>query len=212
MSVASFALTTLDAVKQELGGMALSGTTDDALLEGYINAASRQIIMRAQVEFRNLNTSGTRVFPVGDDGTVDLTPYSLRQVSQIRTNVEGTTPTTLDATQYQLIPVTVSDGGYRRIRVLNGYTSPSGGVAWNGTQAALGTIEITGTWGYASVPEDVERWCIVTVREWYLGGRTNRSSVVAADDSGAPTFNRSLGLPGQIKREIDENYRTPVVA
>lgn len=205
MPLASYALTTLAAVKAYIGGQAQSTTTDDSIVEDMINAASELLIIATGREFRSLSTSATRVVEVNADGTVDLGGYELRAVSSITANPEGSSPTALTAADYQLTPVDItSGGGYRGLRLFNGYRHPGDGH--------VGTVSITGSWGWQTVPASIELLCRVQVKQWYDRDKQNRSDIVATDGSQQVSYSPALGLSPSVRRAAVEAWSVPVVA
>jgi hypothetical protein len=198
MSLASYALTDIQSVEDALGA---SPSPQPQRLEEMINAASWMIIHRADQEFKPLDSSTIRVFPVTGDGYVGFGVGAAQSVSVVRANVETTSPTTLAATDYQ---TRVSQNG--TIRSLQLVTNWS--VA---TRPTTGMVEVTGVWGWAFVPPDVKDLCEFQVVQWVRRNSQVRSNVGSVD-SGEQSVPAYAGLASSVKRALDAAYRTVVVA
>lgn len=136
-------------------------TVDDALLETAIESASRQIDAHCQRRF--FSASATRVYTPDDswlcqiDDLVSLT--SLKTSSDADSNYD----ITWAAGDYQLEPLngiaSGMDVSYTQIRAIGDYLFPtSGGEA---------TVQVTGTFGWAAVPSDIEQACIILSQRQY---------------------------------------------
>lgn len=154
----------------------ITTTTDDTLIQELITAASRTIMSRFQREFAPVSTSTTRRFRV--DGTiVDLAPYDLQVVSGagVVLDPDGT-PTSLTAiTDYKLKPRPTMSGTYYKLHIADSR------YLWSQTVQDYGyaEVDITGTWGFASIPSDVARAAAITAGAWIDRG----ADVIAAMDN-----------------------------
>jgi hypothetical protein len=84
-----------------------------------------------------------------------------RTVTQVRIDTDTDDPTTLEDTQYKLYPTRRRDGVATGLHLIN---IPG----WSKTVQAwpqYREVEVTGTWGWPSVPEKVERACILLVMD-----------------------------------------------
>lgn len=196
-ALATYALTTLEAVKEELPTPGAGVALDDKLRRR-VNAASREVMRYSGREFKSLVTNpATRVFDMVGD-RVYLTPYDLQPAGaglalSTLTGAGGTLVTTALTTSDYLFP----DGAV--VNTLTLTNSP-----------LLPTrVSVTGTWGWPSVPEDVEQIVIEMVvdsirRDQFL--RTN------LDDTGGVTPARmGLFMTSAQKARLDL-MRVPVVA
>jgi len=148
---------TLNEIK---GALRITDTVDDALLEIAINSASREIDGYCERVF--YPTSGTRIYaPLNSllcetDDIVTLT--SLKTSS----NADGAFDTTWQPSDYQLEPLNGIASGlatpYTRIRAVGDYIFPEYFYA---TQSAEATVQVTGTFGYAALPDAVKQACIL---------------------------------------------------
>lgn len=211
MSLATYALTDVQGVEDALGA---SPYSQPNRIEAMINIASLGIIRYAGREFRPLNASTVRTFPMTPDGFVSFSPSEAQTIALIRANIEGTQPSTLDATQYQAF--TNPDSGLTSsLQLLWNYYLPAIYVVasnyYGPTVKMQGIVEVTGTWGWTSVPPDVKEWCEFQVVQWIRRNSQIRSTAGAADsgETAAPAY---MGLSLSVKRAIDEAYRVPVVA
>ncbi len=206
MTLVSYALTTLAACKAYIGGSAATTSTDDSIIEDMINAASEMFLRVMGREWASVNASASRTFPVGSNGLVNLSPFTLRNVASITVNSETATPATLTTADYELSPfdVGMSGSGYGQLRILNGYSQP-------GRSSKTGLVTITGQWGWASVPPSVEFLCRQQVKQWYDRDRQNRGQTLASDDTGAASYTPALGLSPAIERTLRRTYGMTVV-
>lgn len=137
-------------------------TTRDALIQTLITAASDAIMDEVDREFAPATTAATRRFRV-DSNAVSLAPYDLRTVTTLTLNPESSTPTVLAAgTDYELLPVGSPSGTYTSLR-LSEYTVLTTETAFRMGHAL---IDIAGAWGFSSVPNVVNRACVLTVLSW----------------------------------------------
>lgn len=200
MALDSYALTSLQKVLDLLG---TSTTPNPTLVESMINTASRQIIKRSGREFKPLDPAvTTRVFPITTSGLIDFAPYEPRTITQIRANTETSTPTTLAAVDYQLEPG--SWGGYGRLQLFSNWFLPLSPIT--------GYVEVTGTWGWSSVPADIEWLCRWQVAQWVRRDLQARSNILANDIESPQVVQPFPTLAPSVARYLDETYRTPVVA
>lgn len=142
--------TTLAAVKHDLG-IGDADTDDDAAIGSSIRAASRYIDQLTGTTFYPVTE--TRRFPAsGYDATVWTDRFTTTGGMQVKTGSGGTYNTTVAANTYQAAPYNALSQGlaYDRIEFPGG--APYVLDGWP-------AVEITATWGYASVPDPVERAC-----------------------------------------------------
>jgi hypothetical protein len=182
--MAAYDLTTLAAVRELLQP---SGTSQDALISSSISRVSRHIINRYG-KFLPAETAAAKVFVFSNANELarlSLHPYFLRSLTSVQFDTNGSTPTTLTATDYQLRPTAPLDGVYRWIRF----------PAYR-TQVGLErTVTVTGNWGFenlAAVPEDVQEACILAVVE-RVRGAAAFTSQFPNDETGQPE--RPVALP-----------------
>lgn len=196
VELAPYALTSLEAVKEELGVPGQTSSADNALRRR-INQASAMIMVEAEQEFRPLLPDTLRLLPVRD-GVVDFSGNLSAAPTLVRGNLEAT-PVALAAATYELVPSPLSSlgGGYRGLRLLRGsvYRDPASG--------AVGYVEVTGDWGWTSVPADIERVTIMQVINWSRRDLFLRVEADAADEQ-SPV---GAELMPSVKRYLREHYK-----
>ena len=175
VTLATYALTTVERVKEQGSGIRDTDPTQDSAIAFLINAASQQMMQYANREFKStLVGSQARTFRLqrkndGVSAFIDFGQWDAQTVTAVTAETQPTGGNNvLDATilQYQAVPVEQWEGVYTGVVVY----SPTG--AW-GVPYAAGiqhTASVTGTWGYPSVPADVEDLCVEQVKEWLLTG------------------------------------------
>ena len=169
-------LTTLDKVREHQQKTDPSNTAQDALIEDMIPVASDLIERYCQREFTNQGTTASaRLYRYEGRGVLNLAPDDLRSVTQIRIDTDGDDPTTLTSSQYRLWPTRAKDGVYTHIHLVLGASN-----SWPGYRE----VEVTGTWGWASVPDAVERATILLTME--LISRTSSFRASSEFDTGSP--------------------------
>lgn len=173
-------LTSVDAVRELLQP---EGGEQDTVIQREITRLS--VAIRARYgKFRPAET-GTKRFVVSNGSQlarIPLYPYFCRSVTNVVWAADQTTTTTLVSTDYQLRPTSPVDGVYRWLR-LPAYRTVTGGEV---------TVDVTGDWGFTTVPDDVEEACILAVKERIVRDVSAFSRTFPEDD-GAPA--RPLALP-----------------
>ncbi len=191
-------LTTLAIVRSFLQKSA-SDTTQDAEISAMITRASDAISRYCEREFKTTGTNPfARTFEYKGGGLLDLSPFDLQSLSQVRFDTDTASPTTLLAADYRLVPVHKPLGVYTALRI-DPAISPT--IArWS-----YRVIEVTGTWGFASVPKDVEHACILTVNNWLKLDVTAYESVLSVDE---PALERPQGIPSRAQMLLKPFVRT----
>lgn len=177
-------LCSLEDVRESLG-TPTSDRTRDARILTLIPVASQEIMRAVEREFAPTVAATARTFQINRDfRQLDLKPYDLRTATTVKIHPEAS-PTTLTAnTDYVLGPIPARDGVYKWIRF-------SDLLNWNSTlQRRFGyaQVEVTGDWGFASVPRDVREAAVLTVHTWL------RRDVGAMDLEDLQTA-QQLGMP-----------------
>jgi hypothetical protein len=143
--------------------IATAQTGRDALIAELISRASIMIMEFAEREFFADGSLGsTRTFVYEGGGFLSFAPFDLRTLSSIVIDTDGTSPadTTLTADQYRLEPRQRRHGVYTGVE-LRGLSPVSMNSAVDYRPSR--ELEVTGTWGFSSVPEDVQEATILTV-------------------------------------------------
>lgn len=145
-------LTTLATVREFLQ-MPPGETDQDLVIEDAITHASAVIQEHCEREFAPAVSSITRTFEYGGQ-LLDLAPFDLRSIAPlVRVDPESASPTTLTGDDYRVFPFPAKYGVFTGLRL------------WSVNGPAR-LVEVTGDWGFPSVPVVVEQACIVTVVIW----------------------------------------------
>lgn len=136
-------------------------TVDDALIETAIESASRQIDGHCQRRF--YTTTATRIYTPNDSYITEIDDLVTLTQIKTQTDIDGTFDTTWKTTDYQLEPLNGMAGGlnvsYTQIRAVGDFLFPVyGGEA---------TVQVTGTFGWASVPSEIKQACIILSQRQY---------------------------------------------
>lgn len=196
VTLATYALTSLERVKQVAK---ISG--DDPVLDDsarfYINVASSMVMRYAGHEFKALATNpSTRTFVVQSGGYVSLTPYSLQPAGA------GLAISTLTGAGTGLVTTALTADDY-----LFGYGTTVNEFNLTTSPTVPTRVSITGTWGWLTVPDEVEYATVRTVVYWLKGSFIQPQEF--PDDT--PVFTPTLGLPAGVRAILDM-FRVPVVA
>jgi Phage gp6-like head-tail connector protein len=147
---------TLYQVKQALH---ISDTTDDALLELAIEAASREIDSYCQRVF--FQTTATRTFEPQSSYVCEID--DLVSVTSVKTSTDNTWDTTWGASDYQLEPTNGIVGGlaqpYTRLRAVGNNIFPYG--IFVQPMIRPNTVQVVGVFGWSAIPMDVRMACIL---------------------------------------------------
>ena len=159
-----FDLCTLANVREHMG-LPASDTSFDTKIQTAITGASQAIMDAVEREFAPATLSEARTISLDPtrriNGSVllDLCPYDLRSVSSFKLNPEDSPTTLADETDYMLWPVDTPQGVYTSVRLSNAQAYSSTLYSRYG----FAQVEITGAWGFASVPTPVRDACVLTV-------------------------------------------------
>lgn len=138
-------------------------TDQNAVIDSLIIRASAAIQRYCDRQFAPTETAAAHSFEYdpawfrGTEAWIDLAPFDVRSVSQVRIDTDETA-VTLDTDLYRLYPVTARDGVYTAIRI-----DP---LSFGYRRFRKRRVEITGDWGFATVPPAVKHAAIATVAEW----------------------------------------------
>lgn len=145
------------SLQQVKAALRITDSTEDALLEIAIEAASRAIDGNTGRNFYNAGTA-TRYFAPDDDFVLLIDDLAGTAITlQTANNADGVYDVTWDTSDYQLEPLNGNSDGiawpYTRIRAIGDYLWP----ILNGEALA----KITGVWGWTSVPIAVTQACVI---------------------------------------------------
>lgn len=192
--MADYDLTTVSAVKEMI--QTPDGYANlDALLPDLISEASIAIMNWTKREFAPVAAATTRRFAV-TDYRCDLTPYDLQPtpVPTVVLHPETDQPYVLDTSQYVLKPVNPQRGVHQAIQ-FSGFL-----VIISQTLMAFGhaLLDVTGTWGFPEIPDDVVRAANVTVASWVTRtapGVSGTYGIPMSSGQGAMTYRNDWDIP-----------------
>jgi hypothetical protein len=150
---------TLTQVKAALR---ITDSTDDTLLEGSVESASRLIDGYAMRSFYNAGTAA-RVFSTNDSLYVQTDDMAGTAVTiETSTLGDGVWDVTFAATDYQLEPLNGTLDGitwaYDRVRAVGDYVFPTTSVLQGEGQAL---VRVTAVWGWPAIPKAIETATII---------------------------------------------------
>lgn len=204
--MAAIDLCTVDDVKNVIQ---LPDAVDnlDVLIPEYITQSSRVIINYCKRQFAPTETQVTKRFKV-DAYRVDFSPWDLRADStsfQVKLHPETNAPLVLTDgsnfgnAQYMFKPVHPERGLYQSLQ-FSGFL-----VIVSQTLMAFNyaLVDITGDWGFPTIPEDVNRACAITVGSWLTRSAPGVSApwgIPAAAGTGAISRSNDWHIPWAAKR------------
>lgn len=202
-------LTTTNAVRAFLQKQS-ADTAQDSIIASLITRASDAILNYAGREFAPATTAQARTFAYTGSGFLDVAPFDLRAVTAIAYDPDVSS-TTLSSENYRLWPYHAPDGVYTAIELnLGGLgattcendTGRTAGPNWRDRQ-----VRVTGNWGFAEIPEDVQHWAIVAVSVWL------RRDVAAFERTFSlpeDRLERPMLLPSAVMAGLAHWRRTPL--
>jgi hypothetical protein len=140
----------------------VTDTSMDDIAQEYINEASELIGKTCYRQFAPIETGISRTFLVNSSGRATFGIHDLQSATTVILHPETTNPVTVASTDYQLEPWVQPDGVYTAIRISPWIPL----VSLRQLKFGRAELQITGTWGYPTIPEPVKRACVVTVRSW----------------------------------------------
>lgn len=204
-------LTTVGAVRQF---MQKTGEDEeqDALITELIPKASRAIQRYTRVF---LPETASKTFTYRGRGMLSLSPYFCRNVTAVAMAGDTAslgTVTPLAAGGYSLEPDPAEDGVYTHIRFPGSQLFESNlellDVSY--ANAIQQKVRVTGDWGYVAVPEDVEHWANVTIREWIMDDVS--AYAAGAGDPNIDRLDRPEDIPFKVKRGLRQYRRDDAAA
>jgi hypothetical protein len=218
VTLAANALTTVERVKEQGSGIRDTDATQDAAVAFLVNAASAQMMQYAEREFKStLVGSQSRTFRLryrssGDvSAFIDFGQWDAQTVTAVTVETQATgANTALNAAilQYQPVPVEQWEGVYTGINIYA--PASSWGVPY--TAGIQHTASVTGTWGYPSVPADVEDLCVEQVKEWLLTGYQVTTPLGIPGETDPQTPGPRHQLAWSVQQGLKRHFRAPLVA
>lgn len=195
----------------ELGS---SDTSRDTLISQLVTLYSASIVSELNRQFAPIEGStGTPVthrfkLPVGQT-RLPLEPYDLQQVTSITVSPESSSSQTLAVTDQVIFhPVTKPDGVWTSMDISHWVVSTY--IAQTAFRFGYALIDITGVWGFPTVPDPVRQACILSVTSAMRRdiGAFGMDMHEATEFATAPQA--SFGLPAAARKLLN-NYRRDLV-
>lgn len=195
---------------------------DHQTLRGLILAASQMCEQVTSHRFAP-EIGATHTFAYLGDVLLNMTPYDLRTVTAISIDTD-TAPLLLDPTsQYRLEPRNSPYGIYTHLDLMPYQGTPVSGLNWWGGGAPIvggvaqfgREVQVTGNWGWATVPETIKLGVKTLAARWFqnpLGAqivRTQNSEVQFSRGS-APTAKAGDDIPDEVAAMWRPFVRTAV--
>lgn len=150
----------------------ITDSLEDDLLELSIEAASREIDSYTERVFYQTGSAGTpvaRVYVPQDLYVVETDDIISVTTLKTDSNGDGTFDTTFDTSDFQLEPLNGLAGGidtpYTRIRAIGTYLWPV--YEPRNVDANQASVQVTGVFGFSSVPTAVRQACILSALRQY---------------------------------------------
>lgn len=196
----TYQLTTLESFREHAQISDATDTAQDALIETLIHSVSHHIMIYTNREFVPPGSSPVaRSFRYNGGGVLDLAPYDARTVTQVRIDTDTTSPTVLDSTQYKTWPLPAADGVYTHLHLIGVNVPPT----TTEQHPVYRVVEVTGVWGFASVPPNVELAANITI-QYIL--RTTSQYMSDEFDTTAGLAGARIAIPGAA-RDLLAPYR-----
>jgi hypothetical protein len=177
--------------RQELKSyMGLEGTTDDALVDDAISSASREIERHCNRQFNDSEAVSTRRYRATrcDEIAVDDFWTTTGFILEIDQNGDGTTWTTVPASEYELTPLNRMVNGvewvYWKIEMVGTTTLPVSRRA---------CVRVTAQWGWETLPSDVKQAVKMLASDTFQV-KDSRMGVAGSDQFGTIVRVRSNSL------------------
>lgn len=193
-------LITIGQVRQFLQKNA-PDTNQDAEIGALITQYSRLIERYCDREFTDSGDGAVRTFEVElgfDGGFVSLSPYDAQAVSQVQIDTDQATAVTLSSNEWRLWPRPNRNGVFQAIRIVP-LSRSLGPINYRNVQ-----VKVTGTWGFATVPADVQMACKVAVGIALRRDVAAFSTVFKLDEG---NIDRPEALPSSVRSMLDPYCR-----
>jgi hypothetical protein len=190
-TLSTTALTSLERVKEWLGTPDLD-SSQDSRLTWLINAASGAVAQYAARQFSSGGTA-THTFQVQGawpNNIIDLAPYDAATITSVTLIDIFGNQAVLPSQYYQARPVHQPSGVYTRVKFY-----------WAPVLPYAQSAQVVGTWGFPSVPPDVEDAVIIVAAKWFQRDQNVATPEYAyppstpGDDLSLPYDARMLLLP-----------------
>lgn len=202
--LSTYQLTSLESFREHAQISDAADTAQDALIETLIDSVSHHIMIYANREFVPPGTAQvSRQFRYNGRGVLDLAPYDVRTISQVRIDTDTSSPTIISSDQYRAAPITSPDGVYTHLH-LRGVRVP---LTTTEDYPTYRVVEVTGMWGFAAVPKNVELAANITI-QYIL--RTTSQFMSDEFEQTAGLAGARIAIPGAA-RDLLSPYRRRAV-
>lgn len=160
--------------------MGLETTENDDLVDDAISSASREIERHCHRQFNDAGAASARLYHATNCHTVITDDFhtEVGLLVEINESGDGTTWTTVDSSQYELLPLNRMMHGlpwvYWRIKMVDATSFPVGRRAG---------VRVTAQWGWESVPADIKQACKMLGSDTYQL-KDSRMGVAGSDQFG----------------------------
>jgi hypothetical protein len=157
----TYQLTSLESFREHAQISDATDTAQDALIETLIDSVSHAIQIYTSREFVPPgSTAVARSFRYNGGGVLELSPYDVRSVTQVRVDTDTDNPRTLASSEYRLAPLPAPDGVYQQLHLRTVRVGPTTTEQY----PVYRVVEVTGVWGFAAVPKNVELAANITLQ------------------------------------------------
>jgi hypothetical protein len=172
----------------------------DEIVQTLISSASRTILRYCNREFAPAGTAGIlRTFEISADGLLRFAPWDLQAATLVQIDTDLTAQTLTLTTDYKLLPAGKPDGVYTSLRLTR---------LIPGTYTYCRQLQITGTWGFPAVPDDVRQAAAITTALWL---RRDVSAFTTTFNEIEGHVERPEALPSSVRAML-RTYIRPLVA
>lgn len=184
-------LITLDEAREFLQKQTSQTATDDALTT-LITRASE--VIQRYIDTRVVKESSTaKTFDWDGTYRVPLTPYVARTVTAVTLDPDDD-PSVLSSGDWRLHPAPAHHGVYYSLEISQ--------IAWQpyGGDFSRRRVQVTGTWGFSDIPQELRHACCVTVATWYRRDVAAFSTVFNETEG---RVERPEALPSAVVRTLE---------
>ena len=192
---------------------AISTTSRDVLIQTLITQASVEMMKYTERQLAPAQAAVTNRFAIdlgqnpAGGWIVDLAPLDVRTVTSVTLHPEAIPVTVVAAADWTLEPIGNTDGTYYKLR-LSPYLTMISNFSQRFGEAQ---VDVAGAWGFATVPVDVNRLCVLTVKAWM---RQNPAAYAFPDmqpmESVQPESPSTFMLPGAVLAGLSHYKRAAV--
>ena len=132
---------------------------------------------------------------------MSLAPYDLQTATTVQIDTDQASPITLSTNEWRYFPQPARDGVFQALRIVP-LSRSLGPINYRNTQ-----VKVTGTWGFAAIPDEVKLACKVAVGIALRRDVAAFSTVFKLDEA---TVDRPEALPSGVRSMRSTFRRMPV--